>query len=111
MSSPIAPPNDLAFTQLIDHHLAHNPNEDYALLAPSAPSDSPEHIHITWQEFGRAVHRTAYVVREALPVTDAATIGNVVGIIALVDPFLYHATVMGVVQSGNIVSVISPTID
>lgn len=102
---PVLPPKDILLPNIIDFHLEHNADCKYAILTSPLEEDLKNvPTNITWREFGRAVHRAAYTTRTALKSEGAPSAGNVVSLLASTDVILYQATVLGIIQSGNIVN-------
>jgi hypothetical protein len=88
----------LAFPELVDYHLAHNPDSTYAIFPGKNVSDEPSRISLL--EFGRAAQRFARAVYPGAP----AKHGAVVGLIADCDTLMYMSAIVGLIRAGFTVS-------
>jgi hypothetical protein len=91
------------FSKVVDFHGQHNPSRCYAVLPHPDGAKSP--IRVSWRELSKAVNRGAFLLN---PISDGSApfigTGNVVGIFAMIDTFLYQSIVLAIIRSGNIVS-------
>jgi acyl-coenzyme A synthetase/AMP-(fatty) acid ligase len=88
----------LAFPELVDYHLAHNPDSTYAIFPGKNVGDEPSHISLL--EFGRAAQRFARAVYPGAPVNH----GAVVAFIANCDTLMYMSAIVGLIRAGFTVS-------
>ena len=97
------PPLDSNFSipQVVNHHMQHNPHWPNYVHA----SADDKLLTISRLEFARACHRIA----QSLSSTSNPS-GGVIAIIALADPILYHAAIVGCMMAGLVVSLIAQTI-
>ncbi|KAF9458154.1 hypothetical protein BDZ94DRAFT_143619 [Collybia nuda] len=96
------PPLDgsLHLNNFLDFHLIHNPNS--TIYTFSYEDGIP--IKISFQRFGRAVHRAALILRSLCGGTDR----KVVAMIANVDTLLYQTVTLACIQAGLVPFLISP---
>ncbi|KZT22888.1 acetyl-CoA synthetase-like protein [Neolentinus lepideus HHB14362 ss-1] len=97
VSSPWTyPPSDgsVAFAELVDLRLQHNPDRTYAVFPSDAPDGEP--THITYLEWCRAIHRVAHILRPK-PNFEKR---EVVGIIVNCDTLMYTTTIVALMRAG-----------
>jgi acyl-CoA synthetase (AMP-forming)/AMP-acid ligase II len=90
------PPLDgsILFKEIPDFHLQHNPTNSFFVYA----EDGGDNVrHITFLEFGRAVHRAAFAV-SSLGMTPGP-----VALLALTDVPTYDALFFGLMKAGFVV--------
>ncbi|EIW80241.1 acetyl-CoA synthetase-like protein [Coniophora puteana RWD-64-598 SS2] len=100
----IYPPLDhsLLLYEVVDFHIDNNPTVPIYVY----PDDqSPDGVtHISFLEFGRAVHRAAHILRPGREGPE----GEVIALIANVDTLLYQAIVVGMMKAGIVPFPMSP---
>lgn len=98
-ANAVIPPIDGTVTlpETLDFHNKHNPN--YHLF--SFHADGAEEItHINYFEFRRAADRVAHHLRPGRRGPE----GEIIAVVALADTLLYHASTLGMMRGGIIVS-------
>lgn len=88
--------SDLGLPEVVNFHLKHNPQAINYVHA----SATNQLLTISRLEFGRACHRIAH----SLLSDTSNSPGAVMAIVALADPILYHAAIVGCMMVGLVVS-------
>ena len=102
MGTPKQPPLDGSIPALpgfVDFHATHNPNRQWALLAPESGSEVKS---ITFLEFADATHRVAHLLRP----DPSESKREVVALLIHCDTILYLALMVGLIRAGFTVSII-----
>lgn len=96
MEPPKQPPLDGSIPALpgfVDFHATHNPNRQWALLAPESGSEVKS---ITFLEFADATHRVAHLLRP----DPSESKREVVALLIHCDTILYLALMVGLIRAG-----------
>ncbi|TFK50396.1 acetyl-CoA synthetase-like protein [Heliocybe sulcata] len=98
------PPSNgtISLTELVDLRLEHNSDRTYAVFHSDTPDG--ELRHITYLEWGRAIHRLAHILRPESHYKPR----DVVGIVVNCDTLMYSTTIVALMRAGLIPYPMSP---
>ncbi|QRV95194.1 acetyl-CoA synthetase-like protein [Ceratobasidium sp. AG-Ba] len=102
-SNRVLPPPDgsVPIGSVIDFHMQHNPNHTWAVLADA---DGGPPTHVTYEQFGQAIHRAAHILNPGAYLPR----GTKIGILISTDTIMYLALIFGAMRAGLVPFPLSP---